>query len=83
MLHQPDSAPVSVLPPERRGAVVGRFCKGCHALYPLLTRRHSGKPSHGQDHIASPCVHEGQTFAEGAAWWEPAVEVLAAPAVAG
>lgn len=83
MLHQPDSAPASVLPAERRGAAVGRYCRSCHAVYPLLAPRHSGKPSHGKDHVASPCAHEGQLFAEGAAWWESAVEVLASPAAAG
>jgi hypothetical protein len=30
----------------------------------------------GRDHIASPCPHEGDRFADGADWWEPAVEVL-------
>jgi hypothetical protein len=37
---------------------------------------HRGKPMYGRDHIASPCSHEGDVFEEGAAWWEPGVEVL-------
>jgi len=77
--HVP-SAPESSLPPERRGAVVGRFCKGCGAIYPRHAFGHSGKPEYGRDHIASPCTYEGLPFEEGASWWEPAVELLPAPA---
>ncbi|KAB2963149.1 MAG: hypothetical protein F9K18_08940 [Thermoanaerobaculia bacterium] len=86
MLHTVASAPVSSLPPERRGRPVGLFCRGCQSVYPLLSRRHAGKPEHGRDHVASPCSYEGRAFAPGAGWWEPAVEVLPAapaPAVAG
>ena len=37
---------------------------------------HKGKPSFGRDHVSSTCTAEGRTFADGAAWWEPAVVVL-------
>lgn len=78
--HVP-SAPVSSLPPERRGAVVGRFCLGCHSVYPRYARRHAGKPTYGRDHVSSPCAHEGEIFTDDAEWWEDAVEVLpSAPA---
>jgi hypothetical protein len=75
-------APASALPPERRGRVVGRFCRSCKAVYPRFAARHAGRPEHGRDHVAAPCAYEGMEFAAGAAWWEPAVEVLppAAPA---
>lgn len=76
MYRQPASAPQSSLPPERRGDVVGRYCNVCHAVYPRYAARHAGKPAYGRDHIASPCSQEGLAFAEGADWWEPAVEVL-------
>jgi hypothetical protein len=76
MHRQAPAAPQSSLPVERRGRVVGRFCHGCHEVYPEFARRHAGKPSHGRDHVASPCSHQGERFAEGAGWWEPAVEVL-------
>lgn len=72
----PHAAPQSLLPDERRGRAIGRFCKVCGAMYPVHRRMHRGKPMYGRDHIASPCSHEGDVFEEGAAWWEPAVEVL-------
>lgn len=72
----PHAAPQSQLPEERRGRPIGRFCKVCGSIYPLHRRLHRGKPMYGRDHIASPCSHEGDVFEEGAAWWEPAVEVL-------
>jgi hypothetical protein len=82
MLHAFASAPASSLPPERRGRPVGRFCKGCLAVYPLLAARHAGRPEHGRDHVASTCSYEGRAFAPAADWWEPAVEVLPPPAAA-
>jgi hypothetical protein len=72
----PHAAPQSQLPEERRGRTIGRFCKVCGSIYPLQRRTHRGKPMYGRDHIASPCSHEGDVFAAGAVWWEPAVEVL-------
>jgi len=75
--HVP-SAPLSCLPPGRQGRPVGRFCKGCQSVYPLFAARHSGKPAFGKDHVATPCAHEGRLCDEGAAWWEPAVEILSA-----
>jgi hypothetical protein len=72
----PHAAPQGQLPEERRGRTIGRFCKVCGSLYPLHRPLHRGKPMYGRDHIASPCSHEGDAFEEGAAWWEPAVEVL-------
>jgi hypothetical protein len=77
-----DAAPASVLPEAQRGEVVGRFCKVCGEIYPLHRARHRGKPLYGKDHVASPCAHEGETFAAGADWWEPAMQILPAPAVA-
>jgi len=76
MLHRVEAAPESSLPAERRGAVVGRFCRGCSSIYPQHAPRHAGKPELGRDHVASPCAYEGCAFMEGADWWEPAVEVL-------
>ncbi|HRC84550.1 MAG TPA: hypothetical protein PK413_02950 [Thermoanaerobaculia bacterium] len=79
----PEAAPVGSVAVERRGEIVGRFCRGCGSVYPLWAGHHHGKPIHGKDHIASPCPHEGRAFREGESWWEPAVEVLppaAAPA---
>lgn len=77
--RNPEAAPESAIPPGRRGAVVGRFCKTCYETYPLHRLRHSGKPLYGKDHVASPCAHQGDEFAPGEAWWEPAVEVLPPP----
>ena len=62
MLHVPLSAPASALPPERRGEIVGRFCRSCRSVYPLYAERHSGKPAFGRDHVASPCSWEGRAF---------------------
>jgi uncharacterized OB-fold protein len=77
----PRPAPASTLPAERRGRVLGRFCRACGSVYPLYAARHKGKPMYGKDHVASPCGHEGDEFVAGEAWWEPAVEPLpAAPA---
>jgi len=76
----PPSAPESALAPERRGPVLGRFCHGCKAVYPLFAARHVGKASFGRDHISSPCPYEGREFDPVEGWWEPAVEVLPAPA---
>ena len=78
----PHAAPASQLPEERRGRVIGRFCHVCGAIYPLHRGRHSGKPLYGKDHIASPCAHEGEPFASGEPWWEPAVEVMPEAAAA-
>ena len=76
----PAWSPESMLPAERRGAVVGRFCRDCSSFYPLHAGLHKGKPSFGRDHVSSPCSAEGRPFVEGATWWEPAVAVLAPPA---
>lgn len=75
----PEAAPESSLALERRGAVLGRFCKTCGGVYPLHAAAHKGKPIHGKDHISAPCAEEGEEFAPGAPWWEPAVAVLATP----
>ena len=77
----PRAAPASSLPEERRGPVVGRLCKSCGAIYPRFAGSHKGKPMYGKDHISTPGSHEGDAFADGETWWEPAVEALpAAPA---
>ena len=76
----PAWSPASTLPEERRGAVVGRFCRGCASFYPLHAGVHKGKPSFGRDLVSAPCSYEGRPFAEGATWWEPAVAVLPVPA---
>ena len=76
----PEAAPASCIPAERRGRVLGRFCLACGEVYSLHAGFHSGKPLHGKDHVASPCPHEGEAFDPGESWWEPAVEVLPAPA---
>jgi hypothetical protein len=76
----PQAAPESSLPPERRGRVVGRYCRTCASVYPLHAGAHRGKPVHGKDHVASTCACEGRPFAPGEPWWEPAVEVLPPPA---
>ncbi len=77
--RNPEAAPASAIPADRRGPVVGRICKVCWETYPLHRPRHRGKPLHGKDHVASPCAHEGDEFTPGADWWEPAVIVLRAP----
>jgi hypothetical protein len=79
MYRSLNAAPQSMLPPERRGAVVGRFCHGCKSVYPLHAGGHRGRPAFGRDHIASPCPYEGRRFVADADWWEPAVEALPAP----
>ena len=79
MYRQLEAAPRSQLADERRGRVVGRFCRACGNLYPEYRARHTGKPLYGKDHVASPCSHEGDAFAAGEDWWEPAVEVLPPP----
>ena len=76
--RNPRPAPASTLPEERRGRVLGRFCRACGAVYPRFAGRHQGKPTYGKDHIAAPCSHEGDEFAAGEGWWEPAIEVLPA-----
>ncbi|MEO8277756.1 MAG: hypothetical protein ABI639_16195 [Thermoanaerobaculia bacterium] len=74
--YTPAWAPASTLPADRRGAVVGRFCRECSSFYPLYSAAHKGKPSFGRDHVSSTCACEGRSFDEGASWWEPAVAVL-------
>jgi hypothetical protein len=76
----PIAAPVSQIPEERRGRVLGRFCHTCSSVYPLHRGKHVGKPAYGRDHVASPCAHEGDLFEPGADWWENAVDVLPEPA---
>ncbi len=80
--RQPQAAPASAVPAERRGPTRGRFCRACASVYGLHQLVHAGKPVYGKDHVASPCPHEGERFADGASWWEPAVEVLPPPAPA-
>jgi len=75
----PQAAPLSQVPEERRGRVVGRFCRVCGTIYSEQSARHSGRPVYGRDHIAAPCAHEGDRFEPGEEWWEPAVEVLPPP----
>lgn len=72
----PQAAPASRIEPERRGQVMGMFCRDCGSTYPLHRARHSGRALYGKDHIASPCPHEGEAFDEAEPWWEPAVTVL-------
>jgi len=74
--RHPHAAPKSQLAPERQGRMIGYFCHDCGFIYPEHRAKHSGKPIYGKDHIASPCTHEGDLFAAGESWWEPAVEVL-------
>jgi hypothetical protein len=76
----PKLAPASILATDRRGRVKGRYCKACGSFFSLYSGRHQGKPMLGKDHVASPCTHEGEPFEEGDSWWEPAAEVLEAPA---
>jgi hypothetical protein len=80
VFRKPAAAPASALPAERRGQVVGRFCKVCASIYGPHVLAHRGRPILGRDHIASPCPHEGDRFVAGAEWWEPAVEMLPPPA---
>jgi len=77
----PEAAPESQIAEERRGPIIGRFCRACGSIYPLHRGRHTGKPVYGKDHIASTCAHEGEPFEAGASWWEPAVDVLPPPPV--
>ena len=72
----PHAAPQSLLPDERQGRAIGRFCKVCGFIYPMHRLWHRRKPLYGRDHIATPCSHEGDRFEAGEAWWELAVEVL-------
>ncbi len=74
-----EAAPEGAVEPERRGRVVGRFCRACGGFYPLYGARHLGKPALGRDHVASTCTHEGEPFEPGDDWWEAAVEILPAP----
>ena len=76
----PPAAPLSQVPPDRRGRVMGHYCLICASLYPLHRATHTGRPVYGRDHIASPCTHEGDVFEPGASWWEPGIEVLSAAA---
>ena len=73
-----NAAPASQVAPERRGAEAGIFCLACGNVYPLHRSHHRGKPAFGKDHVAAPCAHEGDSFRDGADWWEPAVEILPA-----
>jgi hypothetical protein len=77
----PDAAPASRIPAARRGPVLGRFCLTCGGVYALHQAVHAGKPIHGEDHVGSPCAHEGDAFTPGEDWWEPAVAVLPPPPV--
>ncbi len=74
----PRAAPASTLPDERRGRILGRFCKACGSVYPRYVDRHQGKPMYGKDHVASTCGHEDDEFLPGESWWEPAIEALPA-----
>jgi len=80
VFRAPKAAPASRLTEERRGHVIGRYCHGCNQVFPLQRGVHSGDPIYGRDHVASTCAYEGWLFEVGAEWWEPAVEVLPAPA---
>ena len=82
MYRVPQAVPQSQVAPDRRGRAMGHFCLICATLYPLHRAVHSGQPVYGRDHIASPCAHEGDAFAPGESWWEPAVELLPAPVAA-
>lgn len=76
MYRNPQGAPQSTIDAERRGPVVGRFCHTCGATFSQHQSVHKGKGVYSKDHIASPCSHEGDEFAPGEDWWEPAVLVL-------
>lgn len=80
--RQPEPAPESLVPAERRGRRLGTYCRACTSFYPLHRAAHSGKPLYGKDHVSSPCGHEGEVFAPGVDWWEPAVEVKPEPVTA-
>lgn len=69
-------SPASSVDPEKRGEVVGRFCRSCGGIYPLYRQRHTGKSIDGRDHISPPCAHEGERFETGDDWFEDAVRVL-------
>ncbi len=71
-----NAAPASSLSVERRGAVVGKFCRSCKNIYPALRARHAGKPAFGKDHVSSTCAYEGRAFEADSEWWEAAVVVL-------
>lgn len=73
-------APVSQVAEERRGREVGLFCLECGSVYPLHRARHVGKAIYGKDHVSAPCAHEGEAFDPEEAWWEPAIDVVPAPA---
>jgi len=74
--RNPALAPESMIAPERRGRILGRFCLTCSSVFPLHAGIHRGKGIYSKDHIVAPCSHEGEAFEPGADWWEPAVEVL-------
>ena len=76
MYRSANGAPVSAVDEGRRGARLGRFCRGCCGIYPLFRERHTGRPLHGRDHVSPPCAHEGERFEAGDGWWEDAVRVL-------
>jgi hypothetical protein len=80
MFRTPQPAPLSAVPEDRRGPVVGRFCRTCGATFSRHQARHQGKGVYSRDHVASPCSHEGEAFAASEPWWEPAVVVLPLPA---
>jgi hypothetical protein len=82
VFRAPRAAPMSRVSPERRGAVVGRYCHGCNQVFRLHLAMHSGDPIYGRDHVASTCPYEGWTFEPDGSWWEAAVEVLPAPPAA-
>jgi hypothetical protein len=78
MYRSPDAAPASAVAENRRGATLGRFCRGCGGIYPLYREQHTGKALNGRDHVAPPCAHEGERFDDGDPWWEDAVKILPA-----
>lgn len=76
MYRQPQAAPQSAIASAQRGPVAGKFCKSCGSTFSVHQAIHRGKGVYSKDHIASPCPHEGDFFAPGEDWWEPAVIVL-------